>query len=61
MVFLEILAEFLGSGVVGFYRPDFADALSEGDCDDTRAGANVEHEVALFEIAMADKFERKTR
>lgn len=59
LVFLEILAEFLGGAVVGFDGPNFTDALSQSNCNDTRTSADIEDEVALFEVAVADKLERK--
>lgn len=59
LVFLKIAAEFFGGGAIGLNCPDFADAFRQGDCNDAGASANIEDEVTLLEVAMADKLERK--
>lgn len=57
MVFLEIGTEFLGGGMVWLDGPDFATFLTKGKSDDAGASTDVQDEVALFDIAMADEHE----
>ena len=57
MILLEIATELVGGGVVRLDSPNFTAPLRQSKSNYSGAGTDVEDEVALLHIAVADEHE----